>query len=91
MVVREFYATRNDGVRLYYWVDALTDENGNIVYEEVENEYTGEIWRKPIARGFKILQNETNIPYDDAIDVENAPYTYSETDIPIEIEEERES
>lgn len=34
--------------------------------------------------GFKILQNETNIIYDDAVDVETANFTYSETDIPID-------
>lgn len=34
--------------------------------------------------GNYILQNETQIQYSEAIDVENAPYTYSETDIPIE-------
>lgn len=28
----------------------------------------------------KILQVETNIIFDEAIDVENAPYTYVETD-----------
>lgn len=33
--------------------------------------------------GFYILQNETGIEYEEAIDVENAPYTYSETDKPI--------
>jgi hypothetical protein len=37
-----------------------------------------------------ILQNETQIQYSEAIDVENAPYTYSETDIPIEEETEEE-
>ena len=37
-----------------------------------------------------ILQNETGIEYEEAIDVENAPYTYSETDKPIVIEEEEE-
>ena len=31
-----------------------------------------------------IIQNETGIEYTEAIDVENAPYTYSETDKPIE-------
>ena len=36
--------------------------------------------------GNYILQNETQIQYSEAIDVENAPYTYSETDIPIEEE-----
>ena len=84
MVVRDFYRTREDGVNLYYWVDALTDENGNVLYEEVVDDITGEIWRKPVARGFKILQLPTRQLYDDAIDIENAPYTYSETDIPIE-------
>lgn len=33
-----------------------------------------------------ILQNETGAEYDEAIDVEGAPYTYSETDKPIEKE-----
>lgn len=32
--------------------------------------------------GFKILQNETGIVYDSAIDVEGAPFTYTETDVP---------
>ena len=31
-----------------------------------------------------ILQNETGAEYTEAIDVEDAPYTYSETDKPIE-------
>lgn len=31
-----------------------------------------------------ILQNETGAEYAEAIDVEGAPYTYSETDKPIE-------
>ena len=34
--------------------------------------------------GFYILQNETGIEYSEAVDVEGAPYTYSETDKPIE-------
>ena len=33
---------------------------------------------------YKIKQVETGIVYDGAIDVENAPYTYEETDILIE-------
>lgn len=37
--------------------------------------------------GMYILQNETNIEYSEAIDIENAPYTYSETNKPIEVEE----
>jgi hypothetical protein len=53
MIVREFYATRSDGVKLYK------------IYSD-ENKY--------------IKQLPTNAIYDIAIDVENAPYTYLETD-----------
>lgn len=35
-----------------------------------------------------IRQIETGIEYSEAIDVENAPYTYEETDRPIEVYEE---
>lgn len=41
--------------------------------------------------GYYILQNETGIEYVEAVDVEGAPYTYSETDIPIEEETEIET
>ena len=34
-----------------------------------------------------ILQNETGNKYSEAIDVENAPFTYSETNEFIEVEE----
>lgn len=37
--------------------------------------------------GFYILQNETGVEYSEAIDVENAIFTYSETQKPIEVEE----
>lgn len=37
--------------------------------------------------GFYILQNETGIEYSEAVDVEGAPYTYSETDKLIEMPE----
>lgn len=30
--------------------------------------------------GKRLIQNETGIGYDEAIDVENAPYTYTESD-----------
>ena len=35
--------------------------------------------------GNYILQVETNLEYEEAIDVENAPFTYFETDKPIEV------
>jgi hypothetical protein len=37
--------------------------------------------------GNYILQRETNTKYTEAIDVENAPFTYIETNEPIEEEE----
>lgn len=38
--------------------------------------------------GYYIKQLPTGILYVEAVDVENAPYTYEETDIKIEVEEE---
>ena len=37
----------------------------------------------------KIRKVGTDEIYDEAIDIEGAPYTYEETDMPIEIEEEK--
>lgn len=34
--------------------------------------------------GMKIEQSQTGILYDSAVDVENAPYTYTETNEPVE-------
>lgn len=36
--------------------------------------------------GYRIIQIETGNIFDEAIDIENAPYTYEETDMPIEEE-----
>lgn len=47
----------------------------------VPNTKTGEEWDRP---KFKIRQDQTGTLYDEAIDVEDAPYTYTETDIPAE-------
>ena len=66
-----YYMTRSDGVKLYRFATP-----------NVKNEKTGE-WDSP---KFKIRQYQTGILYDEAIDVENAPYTYTETDIPVEAE-----
>lgn len=38
--------------------------------------------------GLQIRKVGTDEVYDEAIDIEGAPYTYEETDIPIEIYEE---
>ena len=53
MLIREYYTTRNDGVKLYK------------TYSDINN---------------YIKQLPTECIYDIAIDVENAPYTYVETD-----------
>ena len=45
------------------------------------------LYRTYSDEGFYILQNETQTKYTEAIDVENAPYTYIETNEPIEEEE----
>ena len=45
------------------------------------------LYRTYSDENFKILQNETGVLYDEAIDLEDSPYTYTETDIPIEEEE----
>lgn len=45
------------------------------------------LFRNYSDKGFYIIQNETGIEYSEAIDVEGAAYTYSESDKLIEIEE----
>ena len=57
MLIKEYFATRKDGVNLY---------------------------RNYSDAGFYIRQNETGVEYAEAVDVENAPYTYTETNKPIE-------
>lgn len=61
MIVREFYETRSDGVRLY---KTYSDS------------------------GFYIKQNESGSIYSEAVDVENAPFTYSETEEKIETDKD---
>lgn len=45
------------------------------------------LYRTYSDEGYYIEQVETGIKYVDAIDIENAPYTYTETDELIENEE----
>lgn len=42
------------------------------------------LYRTYSTDGFYIIQNETGVEYSEAVDVENALYTYSETDKVIE-------
>ena len=61
MIVKDFYRTREDGVRLY---KSYSDQN------------------------LYIRKIGTEEVYSEAIDIETAPYTYEETDMPIEEVEE---
>jgi hypothetical protein len=61
MIVREFFETRSDGVRLF---KTYSDS------------------------GLMIRQNESGNIYSEAVDVENAPFTYSETDEQIETDKD---
>lgn len=54
-----------------------------IVTEQMENNRI----RHYSDSGFRILQNETGIVYDDAVDALPCKYTYSETEEPAEGEE----
>ena len=42
------------------------------------------LYRTYSEAGMKIQKEGTNKVYDEAIDIENSGYTYTETDIPIE-------
>lgn len=60
MVIKEFYTTRYDGVKLY---------------------------RNYSDAGLKLHKIGTEEIYDEAIDVEDAPFQYEETDEPVDEEE----
>ena len=42
------------------------------------------LYRTYSDAGMMLLQNETGIEYSDVVDIESAPYTYSESANPIE-------
>jgi hypothetical protein len=59
-----------------------------IVKEEYKTRADGvNLFRTYSDKNKKIIQNETGIVYAEAIDTENAPYTYSESAEVIETEE----
>ena len=49
------------------------------------------LFRNYSDKGVYIRQDQTGIEYTEAIDVEGAPYTYTETDKPIEDEPQDEA
>lgn len=42
------------------------------------------LYRTYSDQGFMVRQIETDVLYSEAVDIEDAPFTYEETDIPIE-------
>lgn len=59
-----------------------------IVKEEYKTREDGvKLFRTYSDDGKYIIQNETGIMYAEAIDVENAPYTYTESTEPLYTEE----
>lgn len=60
-----------------------------IIKEEYKIRADGvKLFRTYSDEGKLLIQNETGIKYGEAIDVENAPYTYSESDEVIELSAE---
>ncbi len=60
-----------------------------MIIVELVDEGTRE--RRYSDQNMKLLQVETQVLYDDAVDVIPCKYTYEETDIPIEVPEEPEA
>ena len=57
-----------------------------IIKEEYMTRADGvKLYRTYSDEGKQIIQNETGIKYAEAIDVENAPYTYTESDEDVEL------
>ena len=60
-----------------------------IIKEEYKTRADGvKLFRAYSDEGKFIMQNETGIVYEEAIDVENAPYTYTESDEVVELSPE---
>ena len=55
---------------------------------EYSNALKMNLYKTYSDKDLKIKQVETGNIYDEAVDIETANYTYEETDIPIEKEEE---
>lgn len=79
MIIKVFYMTRKDGVNLYRSFDAVVDSSGIFARDENGNY---------IPTGFMIRKAGTDEIFSEAIDIETAPYRYSETTIPIESDED---
>lgn len=54
-----------------------------IITETLTRDDGATLLRRYSDAGYMIRQNETGALYSEAVDVENAPYTYTETDQPV--------
>jgi hypothetical protein len=83
-VQAEYYGRRFDGVDLYRYavpnIRISPKPMGESISEDEEK-----YWQKP---KFKVLQYPSEQEFGCAIDVENKGFTYTETDIPVDDEEE---
>jgi hypothetical protein len=75
MLLTEFYRVRKDGVNINITIDALIDENGNVVRDEKGH---------PVPLGFKIHKIGTDEYYKNALDAESSNYKYETTNIPFD-------
>ena len=66
-------------------MDKTSGGNGMIITEYLND---GTLIRHYSDAGFLLLQNETGAKYSDPIDVVPCKYTYTETDEPIESDED---
>lgn len=57
-----------------------------IITETLTRDDGATLLRRYSDAGYMLRQNETGALYSEAVDVEGAPYTYVESDIPAEVE-----
>lgn len=91
MIIPFEYGMRKDGVKLFRRLDVKVDKSGEPLMTErkvTDENGNTEIVKEPIPTGFKIHKIGTEEYYDEAIDVEDVPFTYEETDILIETPKE---
>lgn len=83
-VQAQYYGRRTDGIDLYRYAIPNVRISPKTIGEPIAEDEE-KYWQKP---KYKILQHPTEQNYGCAIDVEDAKFTYTETDIPIDNGEE---
>ena len=74
MIVNRLYNIDDNGKRLHYILDALTDNVGNVLIATNGS---------PIPSGNYIMQEDTGISYEIAFDYEDKMHPYVATDVPM--------